>query len=141
MGDVPTVDCVTRFSDVVVTGVGTDVFAAEIVDDFNWGVASEKKVNCVKVVALKFTFILPINRLLYLNKMNSMYVLLTQPVGYEFEIKFLIVIKSALSSIHSPICFSPIVWIFKMAGMSSLCVWNKIVSDKTSEEYMCTFKI
>lgn len=30
-----------------------------------------------------------------------MYMLLTQPVEYEFEIKFLIVIKLSLSSIHS----------------------------------------
>lgn len=32
LGDVPAVDCITRFSDVIVTGVGPDVFAAEIVD-------------------------------------------------------------------------------------------------------------
>lgn len=39
MGDVPAVDCITGFNDVIVTDVGSDVFAAEIVDDLNTGVA------------------------------------------------------------------------------------------------------
>lgn len=51
MGDVPTVDFSKKFSDFTAAdSVGTVVFAAEIVDEFNTGVvavpASEKSKLC-----------------------------------------------------------------------------------------------
>lgn len=50
MGDVPAVNCTARFSDVVITGVGPNVFAAEIVGDFNTGLVevstTEKNKLC-----------------------------------------------------------------------------------------------
>lgn len=52
-----------------------------------------KKINCVKVVSLKFTLILLRNILVYLNEMNCM---------YGFGINFLIVKEFNLEfSIHS----------------------------------------
>ena len=78
LGDVPAMDVVTTSgNDDPETGSETDVPSegdAAVLDAGALGIWSSEKVNCVEVVTLKFTFILPNLRLLHLNKISYMYV-------------------------------------------------------------------